>query len=112
MKIGERIVELRNMRGLTQTNLARMVGMSKGYLSEIETGKKETNLTLDMAKRIAEALDVSLECFFAGTDGNGSEYVQTPSEELVDMLNKLNDSDKALVKDFVKMLTRRSKEEK
>ena len=40
MKIGERIVELRNMRGLTQTNLARMVGMSRGYLSEIETGKK------------------------------------------------------------------------
>lgn len=110
MKIGEKIVELRNMRGLTQTNLAKMVGMSRGYLSEIETCRKETNLTLDMLKRIAEALDVSLECLVAGTDGNSSKHLQTPSQELVEMVNKLDNSDQELVKDFIKMLSLRSKD--
>lgn len=38
-----RIRELRKARGLTVEQLADAAGMSKGYLSEIENGKKQIN---------------------------------------------------------------------
>ncbi len=38
-----RVAQIRKERGLTQDQLAKAVGMSKGYLSEIENGKKTVN---------------------------------------------------------------------
>ena len=49
----------REYRGLTQQQLADMVGISKPYLSQIETGKRTG--TTDVLSTIAKALDVSLE---------------------------------------------------
>jgi DNA-binding XRE family transcriptional regulator len=49
----------REYRGLTQQQLADMVGMSKPYLSQLETGKRTG--TTEVLSTIAEALDVSLE---------------------------------------------------
>jgi transcriptional regulator with XRE-family HTH domain len=40
-----RIKALRKTLGLTQDELARMAGISRNYLSEIETGKKTPNVT-------------------------------------------------------------------
>jgi DNA-binding XRE family transcriptional regulator len=49
----------REHRGLTQQQLADAVGISKPYLSQIETGKRAG--TTDVLTGIAKALDVSLE---------------------------------------------------
>ncbi len=50
---------IRKWRGLTQEGLAKKAGVSQGYLSELETGKK----TGDVAtlRAIAGALGISLE---------------------------------------------------
>jgi DNA-binding XRE family transcriptional regulator len=48
----------REYRGLTQQQLADKVGISKPYLSQIETGKRKG--TTDILSAIAKALDVSL----------------------------------------------------
>ena len=49
----------REYRGLTQQQLADMIGISKPYLSQLETGKRTG--TTDVLSAIAEALKVSLE---------------------------------------------------
>ena len=49
----------REYRGLTQQQLADMVGISKPYLSQLETGKRTG--TTEVLSTIAEALAVSLD---------------------------------------------------
>lgn len=49
----------REYRKLTQQQLADMAGISKPYLSQLETGKRTG--TTDVLAAIAQALDVSLE---------------------------------------------------
>lgn len=48
----------REYRGLRAGELAEKAGISQGYLSEIESGKKTGSLSV--LKRIAEALDLEL----------------------------------------------------
>jgi DNA-binding XRE family transcriptional regulator len=49
---------LRKFRGLTQAELADKAGLSRPYLTEIESGKK--NGSVRAMKAIAQALDVSV----------------------------------------------------
>ncbi len=57
---GESPVKLwREHRGLTQHDLAKRAGISKPYLSQIETGKRQG--TVETLGAIARALDVPLD---------------------------------------------------
>ena len=54
MSIGENLRALRMKRGLTQGELAEMVGVTRAFLCQIERGTKA--LSLPLAKEISEAL--------------------------------------------------------
>lgn len=54
----EALRTVREMRGLSQRELAAAVGVSQSAIAQIETGR--TQPTLANLKKIAEALDVSL----------------------------------------------------
>jgi len=57
---GESSVKLwREHRGLTQQELAKSAGISKPYLSQIETGKRQG--TVDTLSALARSLDVPLD---------------------------------------------------
>ncbi len=49
---------LRKHRGMTQNDLANEAGLSRPYLTEIETGKKDGSIRA--LKALAEALDVTI----------------------------------------------------
>lgn len=49
---------LRKYHGLTQADLANRAGISRPYLTEIETGKKDGSIRA--MKSLAEVLDVSV----------------------------------------------------
>ena len=51
--------EHRFQKGWTQSELAIKVGVTQGYISQIETGEAVPNLFV--AKRLAEALEISIE---------------------------------------------------
>jgi DNA-binding XRE family transcriptional regulator len=53
------IKTIRKFRGMTQDDLATACGLSRPYLTEIETGRKEGSIR--SLKSIAKALDVPLE---------------------------------------------------
>ena len=38
--VGERIKAARNSKGMTQKQLAKKLGVSEGYINEVETGRK------------------------------------------------------------------------
>jgi DNA-binding Xre family transcriptional regulator len=60
----------RDFRGMTSKDLAKAIGISAAYLSEIETGKKPGSL--DAMKRIADALEVPLDNLVR-TDGTAGK---------------------------------------
>lgn len=61
-RIGKKIVKLRNSQKMTQEKLAYENDISKGYLSELESGKKLPSLL--MLEKIAEALGVDIKDMF------------------------------------------------
>ena len=62
-KIGLRIKELRAERGVSQEEFANLIGMSRSYFGEVETGKR--NVAVLNLEKIVTGLGVSLEEFFA-----------------------------------------------
>lgn len=57
-KVGQRIIELREKKGWSQSDLARACGKDRQAIEKLENGK--VNPTLYSLFEIAEALEVSL----------------------------------------------------
>jgi transcriptional regulator with XRE-family HTH domain len=64
-KLGARIRGCREKKGIGVNELARLLEVSRGYLSQIETGVKFP--TIPFLFRIAKVLEVPLKEFFEGT---------------------------------------------
>ncbi|MGW0163673.1 helix-turn-helix domain-containing protein [Streptomyces sp. NPDC003343] len=60
---GERLRTLRDLLGLTGSDLARMTGISQSWISQVETNVREPSE--DRLRVIAEATDTPLSFFFA-----------------------------------------------
>lgn len=58
-QLGENLKKIRAKRKLSQGALARLLEVDKGYISNIENGKK--NPTLATIERLANALGVSVD---------------------------------------------------
>lgn len=62
MRTGLRIKELRSDLGVSQEAFAYSIEMSRTYLAEVETGRR--NVSIENISRIADGLGVSLREFF------------------------------------------------
>src|SRR5437762_2034607 len=65
MELGSRIRARRTELGWTQDELAQKAGLSKGYLSDLENGKRGTGA--DTLLDLARVLGVSLDFLMKGT---------------------------------------------
>ena len=63
-ELGLTISYYRRLKGLTQTQLADLVGLSRTHSSNIEAPKVRTSLSLDSLFDIADALDVQVKELF------------------------------------------------
>lgn len=63
-QLGTNIARLRSEANVSQTPFALMVGVSRKYLIDIESGK--ANPTVDMLERIAGGLDTTVGRLFDG----------------------------------------------
>ena len=63
-QLGSNIARLRTERGHSQGSFALMVGVSRQYLIDIESGRATP--TVDMLERIAGGLDVRVSLLFEG----------------------------------------------
>ncbi len=58
-KLGENLKRIRTKKKLSQGAIARILEVDKGYISNIENGKK--NPTLATIERLANAINVSVD---------------------------------------------------
>lgn len=63
-RLGLRIKDLREERGLSQYACAPLLGVSRTYLADVECGRR--NVSLAALDSIARGLDVSLEELLRG----------------------------------------------
>jgi len=56
-KLGNNLKRIRTKKGITQGDIARSLGVSRGFVSNIENGK--TNPTLATIARLANAIGVT-----------------------------------------------------
>jgi transcriptional regulator with XRE-family HTH domain len=101
MTVGERIKEQRTQKKLTQTELAKLVGLTYIQIGRYETGK--SNPSADVLNRLAQALDTTTDFLMKGTE---DEVVaaQLSDKELLKQfrqVEQLNAEDKNLVKVFI-----------
>lgn len=59
IRIGKRIAAIRSEKNLSQSDLAKLTGMTPGNISRIESGKYSTGI--DILSRIADVLGYRLE---------------------------------------------------
>ena len=65
--LGERILEKRKARHLTQQELADLANLDRAYISSVEHGKQ--NMTIGAIHKLSEALEIPLEELLVGNDG-------------------------------------------
>lgn len=64
-KIGTRIKELRDIKKMSQKDLAYASDLDRSYIASVENGKR--NISIVNIEKIAIALEVSLQEFFKDT---------------------------------------------
>jgi len=58
-KLGKNLKRIRTAKGISQGEIGRILGVDKGFVSNIENGK--TNPTLATISKLAEAIGVSTD---------------------------------------------------
>jgi transcriptional regulator with XRE-family HTH domain len=61
-KIGQRIKKLRDIKNMSQKDLAYTADLDRSYIASIENGKR--NVSIVNIEKIAKAFDINLKDFF------------------------------------------------
>lgn len=101
--IGQRIQRLRRQRGMTQEQLAEKLGVTVGYISQLERGV--TKISLDTLGRICAALHGDMAAILSGASPEQASYRQ---DELMQKYARLTPTQKQLLLDFVDLLLKHS----
>jgi DNA-binding XRE family transcriptional regulator len=73
--IAQRIAELRDEKHLCQADLAKRLGVSQQFISQLETGEGK-NLTLETMFKLARSLGRGLTISFPKLSGRQSSYLK------------------------------------
>jgi len=89
--LGEKIRRVRKQKGLNQSQVAEIAGITQSALASIENNKTN-NIFLEVAKGIAKALDVSFNDLFE-IEGRNQELEKMRGEisVLQDQVKSLNE---------------------
>jgi len=104
-QFGERIRELRKLRGITQEKLAEYLGIEQKHVSLIEHGKSYPSL--DRLTKIAEVLQVPLPSLF---DFIHLADRETKAQSLEEMLKELDEETQQLAYKVCRSVIREIKE--
>ena len=85
--VGKRVKMLRMQKGISQSELARSVGISQAHLSNIENG--HSHITLENLFALHDILGVSMASFFVDIDGKQEAEDAKAFIGLSDMIDAL-----------------------
>lgn len=86
-KIGDRILEVRNRRNLTQEELAEKVGSVASYISNIE--RKNKLPSLNLLRKIVKELDTSYD-YLLMDDFDMNKQLEIKYKDMFKEIKKLN----------------------
>lgn len=96
---GARLKAVRNKSGLNQEELAKRVGSSKGYISELETNQ-DIRPSADLVMKLAEEVGTTVEFLMRGDDGE-----KAPADAaFFRSYQGLDDSTKSKLQSILKLL--------
>ena len=96
--IGERIKKARKFKGITQDVLAEKLGVSIGYVSQVERGI--TKISLDLLGAISSILECDIASFIAESATNSSENMES---EILSEISKLDGKKKKYILEIIKL---------
>lgn len=102
---GKKIRDLRLKRGLSLTELSRLSGVSKSYLSFIERGK-QTNPSLEVIEKISKALKIDLQTLITTQTKNIKNSGPEIDREVIQLALEMSNSniDKEKLRQLIKIL--------
>lgn len=80
---GQLLKKLREEKGISQNKLAELSGIDRAYISQLESGKRVTSISLKTARALAKGLNVSPEVFLS-EDTMPQEPPQRAFEEILE----------------------------
>ncbi len=95
MQASERIKEYRNIKGLSQKEVALKIGIDQAQYSRIESGKVEP--TVSSLEKIAEALEIEVGQFFGDQKPVDVNAYDKSLVEKLRLLEELDDTEKRTV---------------
>ena len=96
--IGERIQRARKERGFTQEMMAEKLGVSIGYVSQVERGI--TKISLDLLGAISSILDCNIAALVSESAVNSTDYMES---EMLSEISKLDNKKKKFILNVIKM---------
>lgn len=113
--IGGKVKELRTKKGLTLKEFGKKVGLSTGYLSQME--RDLTTVSVDVLEKIAPELGVDLNYFFRKIKTEKKIVMRSYEKEVFEKVSSQiyyflshDLTDKALVPRFVELLPKERRE--
>ncbi|HHY74882.1 MAG TPA: helix-turn-helix transcriptional regulator [Bacillus bacterium] len=103
---GKKIRDLRIKRGLTLTELSKLSGVSKSYLSFIERGK-QTNPSIEVIEKIAKALKIDFQSLLlSDTKQQPFLIMNNLDKDVIELAIEMSKSniDKEKLKQLIKLL--------
>lgn len=97
--LGARIKEVRLNRGLTQDNLAEMVGCNTSHISNIENSY--TKLSLNVLLAIANSLDTSVDYLLCNQVNDTSSAL---NKEILRVLQNCDDGKKERILKMIELM--------
>lgn len=110
--VGSRLRELRKRRGLTQSELARQIGIQQSDLSRMEKG--EYRVSLDNLFRILAVFEMDIAEFFADAAPKPQPATQPLSHDdmqTLQLLRKLSPEARREVQEFIEFKVRKARTE-
>jgi transcriptional regulator with XRE-family HTH domain len=99
MSLSERLIALRQAKGLTTNKLAKMAGIAQSTLRDIEIGQKQP--TIPTLSQICDALGVTLSEFFSDTE----QELTLELRRLVENAKQLDPDQIEALNQFIKTMT-------
>lgn len=105
MDIGSAIRHIRDSKGMTITALAKEIGTTRSYLSDIERGTKKPSF--DMLEKICKALNIALDDLFS-LDSFQSKAILTAFSDAGIDINTIDLDDLRKVVQMYKIMNNKS----
>lgn len=99
-QLGKKIKTVRCNSGLTQENLAELVGCNTSHISNIENNY--TKLSLNVLLAIANALNVSIDYLLSSQLKSSSKIL---NQEILNKLEKCDDMDREKILKIIDVIT-------